>query len=123
LFSANTYALVRGIAATVRASLDPQRITAITGSAGKTTVKSMLVHALRACGTGRVTSTPGNKNMYRTVLGRISQSGQYDHTVIEASSAAFLTYRQHDFSISPDVGIITSIAEAHLDHLGSLENL
>lgn len=122
-FSTDTYELVRGMTAAVRSSLGDQRITAVTGSAGKTTVKSMVVHALRACGAGRVTSTPGNKNMYRTVLSSISQSGQYEHTVIEASSAAFLAYRQHDFSISPDVGIITSIAEAHLDYVGSLENL
>lgn len=122
-FSADTYALVREIAANVRASLGHQRLTAVTGSAGKTTVKSMVVHALRACEAGRVMSTPGNKNMYRTVLSTLSQTGQYEHTVIEASSAALLAYRPHDFSISPDVGIITSIAEAHLDYVGTLENL
>lgn len=123
LFSTDTYELVRGMAAAVRAGLGRQRLTAVTGSAGKTTVKSMVVHALRACKAGRVTSTPGNKNMYRTVLSSISQSGQYEHTVIEASSAAFLAYRQHSFSISPDVAIITSIAEAHLESMGTLENL
>lgn len=122
-FSTDTYALARNIAKVVRANLKHQRITAVTGSAGKTTVRAMLVHALRACNAGRVSFTPGNSNLYRSVLGRVSQAHWYDHTVIEASSAAFLVFREHDFSVSPDVSIITSLAEAHLDYMGTLENL
>lgn len=122
-FTTDTYALARHATAAVRQSLNHQRTTAITGSAGKTTTKNMLLHALRASQAGRLASTPGNRNLYRTILRRLSQSARYDHTVIEAASAAFQTFRETGFSISADVSIVTSIAEGHLDYMKSLENI
>lgn len=122
-FAPDTYTLARHMASVIRNSLTDQKVTAITGSVGKTTTKDMLLHALRGSEAGRLTSSPGNQNLYRTILRRLSQSSRFDHTVIEASSAAFQTFRETGFSIDPDVGIVTAITEAHLDYMASLENI
>lgn len=122
-FTDDTFTLACQIAGAVRHYAEHQRITAVTGSVGKTTTKAMLVHALSAAGVGRLASTPGNKNLHRTLLRRLSQSHRYDHTVLEVSSLALQAFRASGFSLSPDVGIVTSISEAHLEYMESLENL
>lgn len=122
-FTSDTYGLACHIARLVREGLTRQRITAITGSAGKTSTKEMLLLALRASEAGRVASTPGNHNLHRSSLRRISQAQGFDHVVLETSSSAFKAFRERNFSISPDVGIVTSIAEAHLNYMDSLENI
>lgn len=122
-FSDDTFALTCRIVAAIRESLDTQRITAITGSAGKTTTKAMLLHALRAIGEESIATNPGNLNLQRMALRRLSLSPQFSHSVLEISSSALMAFRKSGFTISPDVGIITSIAEAHLEHMESLENV
>lgn len=122
-FASDTYALACHLATAVRNNLDHQRLTAITGSAGKSTTRNMLVHALRVAGVSKVTATPRNQNLQRMTLHRISQTPRFDHTVLEVSSSAFKAFQEKGFSVSPDVSIVTSIAEAHLDYMDSLENV
>lgn len=122
-FTDDTFTLGCQIAGAVRHYSEHQHITAITGSVGKTTTKAMLVHALNAVGVRRLLSTPGNKNLHRTLLRRLSQSHRYNHTVLEVSSLALQAFRTSGFSLSPDVGIVTSITEAHLEYMSNLENL
>lgn len=121
--SSDTFGLACDLAALVRRSLTRQRITAITGSAGKTSTKAMLLHSLNAASVGRANSTPGNRNLSPTVLRILSQSGGYQHTVLETSSAALQGFRTREFSISPDIGIVTSIGESHLEYMETVENV
>lgn len=122
-FTEDAYGLTCFLAALIRESLGDQRMTAVTGSAGKSTVKSMMVHALKAAGSRRVSTNPGNKNLPRMVLQRISTSVHHQHTVLEVSSSALKAFRESGFSVRADVSIITAISPAHLEYIGSMENL
>lgn len=121
--SSDTFGLACELAGLVRRSLRRQRITAITGSAGKTSTKAMLMHSLNAGRSRRANGTPGNRNLPSTILRILSQSDSHRHTVLETSSVALLGFRSREFSISPDVGIVTSIGEAHLEYMETLENI
>lgn len=111
------------ISAAIVSSLKNQRITAVTGSAGKSTTTAMITHGLRATGAGSVLSpsVAANRNFSRHVVEFLSRSHRNAHTVLEVSAATF--FRNQPFSVSPDVAVITSIAEAHLERYGDLETV
>lgn len=112
------------VAQIVRRSLRRSRIIAVTGSAGKSTTKSMAAHALRAADSeARVHALKTNQNMAAHVVAQVSRSHNYHYTVIEASSGIFRWLDRLSFTISPDVAIITTIAEAHLELHGDLEGV
>lgn len=108
----------------LRDSRGLSRISAITGSSGKTTTKRMLAHALRAAMTkGRVKVTPASFNVATEVAKHASRSARVRHSVVEVAGSAFPNFVLNGFALSPDVAIVTSIAEAHLDQFGTLENV
>lgn len=95
-------------------------LIAVTGSNGKTTVKTMLAHCLAQV--APTWSTPGNLNndfgVPRTLL-QIKPDHRY--AVIEMGAnhrgeIGYLTRLAH-----PDVAVITLAAEAHLEGFGSLQ--
>lgn len=83
----------------------------------------MLMHSLNAGRGGRTSATPGSRNLPPTILRILSQAGSYKHTVLETFSAALLGFRTREFSISPDIGIVTSISDAHLEYMETRENI
>lgn len=95
-------------------------VVAITGSAGKTTTKELTAAALRGTGQ-RVLSTVGNLNndvgLPMTLLGL---TAEHDVAVVEIGTSgpgeiAWLTH-----VAQPNVGVITTVALAHVEKLGTL---
>lgn len=112
------------IAEIMRDSRGGRRVTAITGSAGKSTTKAMLAHALQATSdVQRIYSPPSTQNIYTSVISHMTRVNRYGHSVLEVAGSAFSPFLKHDFAVSADVSIVTSISEAHLDYLGSLEGI
>lgn len=107
-----------------RRSLTNQTLTAITGSAGKSTMKRMILHALEAADPERkAQKVSNNRNLSSEMLWQLSWAPLYGHTVIEQDGGSFRQLREYQFSLSPDVAIVTSIAEAHMTFHGDLEQL
>ncbi|MCL2102768.1 MAG: UDP-N-acetylmuramoyl-tripeptide--D-alanyl-D-alanine ligase [Syntrophorhabdaceae bacterium] len=97
-------------------------LVAITGSSGKTTTKEMLSCLLSR--SRRVLCNVGNRNnligMPLTLLG---VSEECDVAVLEmGTNAPGEIARLSDIAI-PDIGLITNIAPAHLEGLGSMEGV
>jgi len=98
-------------------------VVAITGSAGKTTTKELTTAALRGLGQ-RVLSTVGNLNndigLPMTLLGL---TDEHDVAVVEIGTSGpgeigWLTY-----VAQPNVGVVTTVALAHVEKLGTLADV
>lgn len=108
----------------LRDSRGSSLIAALTGSAGKTTTKRMLAHALQAADRGsRVAAAPRSFNVATEALKNLSRSSRTEYSVVEIAGSAFPEFRRRAFTASADVSIVTSISEAHLVTYGSLEQL
>lgn len=95
-------------------------VIAITGSAGKTSVKSMAAHMMTLV--GETWSTPGNFNNHVGVpLTLLGLSPEHKAAVIElgASGAGEIAYTAQ--FTQPDVAIITNVSGAHLEGFGSID--
>ena len=95
-------------------------VIAITGSAGKTSVKSMAAHMMTLV--GDTWSTPGNFNNHvGAPLTLLGLSPEHKAAVIElgASGAGEIAYTAQ--FTQPDVAIITNVSGAHLEGFGSIE--
>lgn len=100
-----------------------RRTIAVTGSAGKTTTTAMIAHALRTIDEdAKVQYSNQNRNFLHWVLAHQTRAHRFDHTVLEVSGAT-LSYEWDKYAVSADVSVVTSIAEAHLEHHGSLEGV
>lgn len=97
-------------------------VLAVTGSAGKTTVKEMLASILRE--QGRVLATRGNLNNDIGVpLTLFGLDAGHEALVVEMGAN-----RAGDIALlcgmaKPDIGVITLCAPAHLEGFGSIENV
>ncbi len=109
------------LAAAVRARF-PGRVVGITGSNGKTTTKELVAAALGASGT--VLRTQGNRNtdvgLPLTVL---ESSEAEDFWVLEMAMRARGEIAYLTRLALPHVGAITNVAGAHLERLGSLDEV
>ena len=98
------------------------QIVGITGSSGKTTTKEMLKVALAAHGI--VVATKGNLNNHLGVPLSLSQlASRPDFGVFEMGMNAPGEILQLAEWVNPDVAVITSIGEAHLEGVGSLKGV
>ncbi len=97
-------------------------LIAITGSAGKTSVKSMAAHMMQLL--GHCWATPGNFNNHiGAPLTLLGLEQQHKAAVIElgASSAGEIAYTSQ--FAQPEVVIITNVSGAHLEGFGSIETI
>ena len=97
-------------------------VLAITGSAGKTTVKEMAASILSQ--KGQVLATRGNFNNEIGVpltLLRIDSTDDFAVMELGASSIGEIAYSAA--LVKPDVAIITNAADAHIEGFGSLNNV
>jgi UDP-N-acetylmuramoyl-tripeptide--D-alanyl-D-alanine ligase len=95
-------------------------VIAITGSAGKTSVKSMAAHMMELV--GECWSTPGNFNNHiGAPLTLLGLGSAHTSAVIElgASGEGEIAYSSQ--FAKPDVAIITNVSGAHLEGFGSIE--
>ena len=95
------------------------KVLAITGSNGKTSVKTMLLSILERC--GKAYANPGNRNNEIGLpLAVIDAPDDADFAIYEMGAGkpgdiAYLTV-----IAQPDVALVNNIAPAHLERLGSL---
>ena len=104
-----------------RLSVDPI-VVGITGSSGKTTTKEMLIRIL--AGSFRVAATSGNQNNLVGVplnLGNMPCNTQI--FVAEMGTNAKGEIARLSDICMPDIAVVTSIAESHLEGLGSVEGV
>lgn len=97
-------------------------LIAITGSAGKTSVKSMASHMMQLL--GECWATPGNFNNHIGVpLTLLGLQQQHKSAVIElgASSEGEIAYTAK--FAQPDVAIITNVSGAHLEKFGCIDTI
>ena len=95
---------------------------AVTGSAGKTTVKEMLAAILSR--RGKVLATAGNFNNAIGVpltLLRLDSSHHFGVFELGANHQGEIAYTSA--LVQPDVAMITNVAEAHLEGFGDLQGV
>ena len=116
---ADPLAALADLARAVRATFTG-RVVGITGSNGKTTTKELTAAALSA--SGRVLRTQSN---YNTEIGLpltiLSAAGDEKFWVLEMAMRGPGQIAALADIARPDVGVITNVAGAHLELLGSIE--
>ncbi len=117
----DTHKALRDIAYWWRNKFNP-KIVAVTGTNGKTTTKEMIADLLS--GKYRVFRSPGNfNNLYGIPLSLCLLDESYEVCVLELGMSypgeiALLTK-----TVRPDIALITNVGPAHLETMGSLENI
>jgi len=117
----DTHKALRDIASWWRNKFNP-KIVAITGTNGKTTTKEMIADLLSK--KYRVFRSPGNfNNLYGIPLSLCLLDDSYEICVLELGMSypgeiAILTK-----IVRPDIAMITNVGPAHLETMGSLENI
>lgn len=98
------------------------RMIAVTGSAGKTTVKEMLAHVL--AGSGKVHKNFMNlNNQLGLPLSMLEATGEETYWVMELGISLPGDMAELGPIAMPDIAIVHNIGPAHLEGLGSLDNV
>lgn len=103
-------------------SVLPANVIGVTGSNGKTTVKRMIHHILakRLIGTASPKSFNNDIGVPLTLLGA---GGGDDYVVCEIGTNHLGEISKLARIAKPDIAVITSISAAHLEGLGSIEQI
>lgn len=97
-------------------------VVAITGSSGKTTTKDLTAAALSS--TKRVHATRGNyNNRIGMPLTLLAAPEDAEAVVLEMGSNEPGEIRTLAQVARPDIGVVTTVGEAHLEKLGSLDGV
>lgn len=120
----DTLAALGRLAAYYRNELIPvgTTIIAVTGSNGKTTTKCMIDHVLRGSFKGRPSPKSFN-NAIGVPLTLLAVEPDDRYAVVEVGSNAPGEIAGLASIVSPNVAVITSIGEAHLEGLGNLDSV
>jgi len=102
-----------------RARLTRTTIIAVTGSAGKTTTKSLLHHVLGSRWHGCCSPKSFNNDI-GVPLTLLDIRGDHDYAVVEVGTNAPGEIDALASIIKPDVAVITSIGRSHLERLGTV---
>ena len=116
---ANTQRGLEDLARAARARSNA-KIAAVTGSAGKTTTKEILRHALNGLGRTHVSAASYN-NHWGVPLSLAALPQTADYGVFEIGMNHFGEIRNLVSFVRPHVALITTIAPAHLEFFGSCE--
>lgn len=103
-------------------SVIPATVVGVTGSNGKTTVKRMIDHILRTRLEGTASPRSFN-NEIGVPLTLLSAGGGDDYVVCEVGTSAPGEIARLTRAVKPNIAVITSISEAHLDHLESVDHI
>jgi UDP-N-acetylmuramoyl-tripeptide--D-alanyl-D-alanine ligase len=117
----DTLEALRALARAARTRNFGKRI-AVTGSAGKTSVKEMLRTALAASGAVHAADKSFN-NHFGVPLTLARLPLRADYAVIEIGMNHRGEIAPLTRIVRPHVAIITTVAPAHLEHLGAIENI
>ncbi len=98
------------------------KIIAVTGSAGKTSTKEVLRQVLESFGKTHASIRSFNNHWgVPLMLARMAKEVEYGIFEIGMNHAGEITPLSQ--LVKPDIAIITNVAPAHLEQLGSLENI
>ncbi len=95
-------------------------VLGITGSVGKTSTKEMLTALLGPATLKSLANENNEIGVPKTLLGL---DASHAYAVIEMGMRALGEIHTLGMIAQPTVGLITTIGAAHLEHLGSLENI
>jgi len=119
---ADTLKALGDLAAYRRHQMPELRVVAITGSCGKTTVKDMVAEILSS--RFQIIKTKGNfNNLIGLPLSLLPVSFHHRFAVLEMGMNRPGEIRRLTEIADPDVACITTIVEAHLEGLGSVDNV
>ena len=99
------------------------RVLAVTGSAGKTTTKELAFAALRAAGAKVVRSQGTLNNLIGAPMSLLTLDAGSELMVQEIGTSAPGEIARLSEITRPEVGIVTAVAVAHAEGLGSLEQV
>lgn len=100
----------------------PFRGIGVTGSVGKTTAKEMICSVME--GTWKTYKTPGNHNSLIGMplsVGEIPEDTEW--AVLEMGMSGFGEIERLSIVAEPEIAVITNVGSAHLEMLGSRENI
>lgn len=121
LVAGNTLEGLRGLARAARDRAAAQ-VIGITGSVGKTSVKEMLAHVLAGQGMTHASSASHNNHWgVPLTLARLPRQAAF--AVVEMGMNAPGEIAPLTAQARPHVALVTTIAPAHLEALGSLEGI
>lgn len=113
-----------GLAARAAAAEAQKPIVAVTGAVGKSSTTAMMSHAIRSAYPERSVLHPGTThNILVRAMAEMSSIMAHDAGVFELSGIVFSDLRKREKAASPDAAVLTNIAEAHLERMGSLESI
>ena len=97
-------------------------IVAVTGSNGKTTTKDLTAAALN--GLGHVQKTSGNfNNEIGVPMTLLELREKHNAAVVEIGMRGLGQIETLAKVVKPTIGIVTNVSEAHIELLGSIENI
>ena len=118
---ANTQRGLEDLARAARAR-SHAKIVAVTGSAGKTTTKEILRHALNGLGRAHVSAASYN-NHWGVPLSLAALPQDAEYGVFEIGMNHFGEIRNLVSFVRPHVALVTTIAPAHLEFFGNCESI
>ena len=98
-------------------------VVAITGSYGKTTVRSMLEHGLRRLGLNVAATNANNNNLIgvpQTILGTGKDA---DVALVECGISEMGAMQRLARIVQPDIALITGLAPTHAEGLGDVHGV
>jgi UDP-N-acetylmuramoyl-tripeptide--D-alanyl-D-alanine ligase len=97
-------------------------VIAVTGSAGKTSTKDMIALVLQQ--RFKVCKTMGNDNIIKgTIRTLLSMNPAHGAAVYEMAVGRYARMKEKVHIARPNIAVITNISTAHIDTLGSKENI
>ncbi|MFP4015652.1 MAG: UDP-N-acetylmuramoyl-tripeptide--D-alanyl-D-alanine ligase [Halanaerobiales bacterium] len=118
----DTSQALQDLAREYRCSIKGLTVVAITGSAGKTSTKDMIAALLKL--KYKTKKTQGNlNNYYGLPLTILRLDGDEEVAVLEMGMSNLGEIELLSSIAEPDIGVITNVGEAHLESLGSIENV
>ncbi|MBQ7173366.1 MAG: UDP-N-acetylmuramoyl-tripeptide--D-alanyl-D-alanine ligase [Clostridia bacterium] len=98
------------------------RMVAVTGSVGKTTTKDLIYSVLSV--KEQVFRTPGNHNsLIGMPMSMVEIPSDSQWAVLEMGMSNFGEIERLSITAEPEIAVITNIGTAHLEFLGSRENI
>ena len=116
---ADTQRALADLATTVQRERTSTKVVAITGSNGKTSVKTLIEAVLSRA--GKTYATPGNRNNEIGMpLAVIEAPQDAEFAIYEMGTGAPGDIAYLTAIARPDVGLVNNVAPAHLERMGSL---
>ncbi len=98
----------------------PAKVVAITGSYGKTTLRSMLEHVLNRHGVRVAATHANNNNLVGVPQTLLAIDEQAEVALVECGISERGEMCRLAAMVRPDVAVITGVAEAHAEGLGGI---